>query len=105
MKGYLRGVPDIYIMETNNVDGGYFVELKSPTKKGNISADQKKVMGRLRMRGYKVDEFDDYDEAICNITAFIDKRILKCPTCGKKFKTEEELNTHINLKHLELNLI
>ena len=24
MKGYLRGVPDIYIMETNNVDGGYF---------------------------------------------------------------------------------
>ncbi len=62
-------------------------------------------MDRLRMRGYKVDVFDDYAEAIFNISAYIAKRILKCLTCGEKFKIEEDLNRHINLKHLELNLI
>ena len=102
MKGYLSGVPDLYIMETNTIDCGYFIELKSPTQKGIVRPNQQSVMDRLKLRGYKVDVFDDYDDAIFNITAYISKRILKCPTCGKKFKTDEQINTHINLKHLEL---
>ena len=102
MKGYLKGVPDLYIMEPNMTDNGYFIELKSPTLKGIISPDQQSVIDRLKMRGYKCDIFDDYDDAIFNITKYLSNRVLICPHCKKSFKTETLLNNHLNLKHLIL---
>ena len=98
MKGYLKGVPDIYIMEPNVKDNGYFIELKSPTLKGIISPDQQSVIDRLKIRGYKCNIFDDYDDAIYNITKYLSNRILICPHCKKSFKTETLLNNHIHLK-------
>ena len=105
MKGYLKGVPDLYIMEPNCNYNGYFIELKSPTLKGIVSPDQQSVIDRLKMRGYKCDIFDDYDDAIFNITKYLSNRVLICPHCKKSFKTEILINNHIKLKHLELIII
>ena len=83
-------------------DNGYFTELKTPTLKGIISPDQQSVIDRLKMREYKCDIFDDYDDAIYNITKYLSNRILICPHCKKSFKTELLINNHINIKHLIL---
>jgi hypothetical protein len=105
MKGYCRGIPDLNIMEITEQYKGFFLELKSPTLKGVISPDQQNIIDQLKLRGYKCLVIDDYDDAIREINGYISKRVVVCPTCGHVYKSEKRLQKHINLKHLDLNLI
>ena len=62
--GYLKGIPDLNIIEPNVIYNGLFIKYKSPTLKGISSADQFKNIQRLIMRNYKCIVSDDYDDLI-----------------------------------------
>ncbi len=51
--GYLRGIPDLNIMEVNAKYNGFFIEFKSPTLKGVLSPQQKANLERFTLRGYR----------------------------------------------------
>jgi len=55
---------------------------------------------------YKKNKLDFFSKNIAfEINDYISKRVVVCPTCGHNYKIENFLQKHINLKHLELNLI
>ena len=50
--GYLKGIPDLHIMEVNSKYYGFIIEFKSSTLKGILSPAQKRNVERLKLRGY-----------------------------------------------------
>ena len=47
--GYLKGIPDLNIMEMNSKYNGFFIEFKSPTLKGKLSPQQMDNLERLTL--------------------------------------------------------
>jgi hypothetical protein len=92
--GYLRGIPDLNIMEVNAKYNGFFIEFKSPTLKGILSPAQKENLERLKLRGYNCYLSDDYDDVIKEINNYMLTRRIKCNNCRRKFKNENTLNKH-----------
>ena len=66
--GYLKGIPDLNIMEMNSKYNGFFIEFKSPTLKGVLSPQQKENLERLKLRGYNCYLSDDYDDVKKKLT-------------------------------------
>ena len=92
--GYLKGIPDLNIMEVNSKYNGCFIEFKSPTLRGILSPAQKENLERLTIRGYKCFLSDDYDDVIREINNYMITRRIKCNNCRRKFKNEVTLNKH-----------
>ena len=92
--GYMKGVPDLHIMEVNSKYNGFFLEFKSPTCKGVLSPAQKENLERLKLRGYNCYLSDDYGDVIKEINNYMLTRRIKCNNCRRKFKNELTLNKH-----------
>ena len=92
--GYMKGSPDLNIMEVNSKYNGFFLEFKSPTCKGVLSPQQKQNLERLTLRGYRCFLSDDYDDIINEINNYMMTRRIKCNNCRRKFKNELTLNKH-----------
>ena len=92
--GYMKGSPDLNIMEVNSKYNGFFIEFKSPTLKGVLSPSQKQNLERLTLRGYRCYLSDDYDDVIREINNYMMTRRIKCQYCKRKFKSEITLNNH-----------
>ena len=60
--GYVKGVPDMQVMEGRHGYYGLFIELK--TKKGKISPHQKKWLNDLNDKGYMAKCCYGLDEAL-----------------------------------------
>jgi prophage antirepressor-like protein len=97
--GYMKGVPDLHIMEVNSQFNGFFLEFKSPTCKGVLSPHQKQNLERLTLRGYRCYLSDDYDDIIKEINYYMITRRIKCDFCKRKFKNEMTLNNHKKYFH------
>ena len=76
--GYMKGSPDLNIMEVNSKYNGFFKEFKSPTLKGVLSPAQKENLERLKLRGYFCYLSDDYDDVIKEINNYMITRRIKC---------------------------
>ena len=92
--GYLKGIPYLNIMEMNSKYNGFFIEFKSPTLKGVLSASQKQNLERLTLREYICSLSDDYDDVIREINNYMMTRRIKCQFCRRKFKNENTLQKH-----------
>ena len=92
--GYMKGVPDLHIMEVNSQFNGFFIEFKSPTLKGVLSPSQKQNLKRLTLRGYFCYLSDNYDDVIREINNYMMTRRIKCQYCKRKFKSEITLHNH-----------
>ena len=68
--GYLKGIPDLNIMEMNSKYNGFFIEFTSPTLKGKLSPQQIDNLERLTLGGYRCYLSDDYDHVIKEINDF-----------------------------------
>ena len=97
--GYLKGIPDLHIMEMNSKFNGFFIEFKSPTLKGVLSPSQKQNLERLALRGYFCYLYDDYDDVIREINNYMMTRRIKCDYCKRKFKNEITLHNHKQYFH------
>jgi hypothetical protein len=101
--GYLRGIPDLHLMEVNSKYNGFFIEFKSPTLKGVLSPSQKLNLERLKLRGYFCYLSDDYDDVIKEINNYMMTRRIKCEYCKRKFKNENTLRNHKIYFHKIIN--
>ena len=92
--GYMKGSPDLNIIEVNSKYNGFFIEFKSPTLRGILSPAQKENLERLKLRGYFSYLSDDYDDVIREIKDYMITRRIKCNNCKRKLKNEVTLNKH-----------
>ena len=97
--GYMKGCPDLHIMEVNSKYNRFFVEFKSPTCRGVLSPSQKQNLERLALRGYRCYLSDDYDDVIKEINNYMMTRRIKCQYCKRKFKNEITLHNHKKYFH------
>ena len=97
--GYLKGIPDLNIMEMNSKYSGFLIEFKIPTLKGILSPTEKQNLEPLTLSGYRVYLSDDYDDAIREINNYMITRRIKCDLCRRKFKNELTLKNHKKYIH------
>jgi hypothetical protein len=101
--GYMKGRPDLHIMEMNSKFNGFFIEFKSPTLKGVLSPSRKQNLERLTLREFRCNLSDDYDDVIREINNYMMTRRIKCQYCKRKFKNENILNNHKIYFHKIIN--
>jgi hypothetical protein len=70
--GYVKGVPDLQIMEGRHNYFGLFIELK--TKKGKLSPHQKEWIEDLNKKGYFAKCCKGLDEALDLIDWYLDEK-------------------------------
>ena len=97
--GYLKGAPDLFILECNDRFNGLSIEFKNPNGKGIVSETQLQVKKKLNERGYKAFHSDDFHYIIKEINEYLSTRRLKCQFCIKKFKSTDTLESHHRFFH------
>lgn len=70
--GYVKGMPDLQLMHPTAKHCGMFIELKAD-KKGYASKEQKEWIKKLNDRGYYAVVAKGFDEAIEQITAYLNE--------------------------------
>ena len=101
-KGYLKGSPDIQILEVTEQYNGLFLELKSPTGMGSLTEAQLEVHQQLKDRGYKVIVSNDYEWILFQLKEYIDKIRFKCQYCWRRnmfYRSKETRFNHYRFFH------
>jgi hypothetical protein len=98
-KGYMKGQPDLIIHQRSGNFSGLAIELKSPTGRGVVSAEQQKWLDDMRLAGYRAAVCDDLQETIELIDEFLRKARVCCQHCGNSFKTRKNLERHSEKIH------
>ena len=70
-KGYLRGQPDLMILNYHKDFNGLCIEFKSPTNKYQISDAQKQMKERYKENCYKFILSNDYDDICMQLHKYI----------------------------------
>jgi len=73
-KGYIRGIPDLFIFHKNAIFSGLAIELKSPLGTGSLSIDQEDKLKRLLEQGFDVLVSNNLFEIIERIYSHINKK-------------------------------
>jgi hypothetical protein len=94
-KGYQKGQPDLIIHQRSGNFSGLAVELKTPTGRGIVSAEQQQWLDDMRLAGYQAAVCDDLQETIGLIDSFMRKARVCCRHCGNSFKTKKNLERHL----------
>ena len=98
-KGYMKGQPDIIIMNNHNEYNGLCIEFKSPTNNYKISEAQLEMKKRYKQNGSRILISNDYDEII----AYLNKQIwgVRIPFRygSNQFRSKETYKTHIRSFH------
>ena len=78
--GYLKGTPDLMILEPSCPIGytfhGLFIELKADKKTSKASPEQKDFIDRLQKRGYEASICYGFDEAKYVIDSYLRGKIV-----------------------------
>ena len=98
-KGYMRGQPDLMILDYHNDYQGLCIEFKSPTNNYNISEDQLKMKKKYRDNNYAFILSNDYDKISKLIHKYMDGVRIPCEYCTKAFTTKEKLEIHYKVIH------
>lgn len=69
--GVVKGIPDLFFAWPNGKYHGLFIEVKKPGEKVKRGSDQERVKYTLIGRGFAVIEFDNSEEAIEFIEAWL----------------------------------
>ena len=72
-KGYMKGQPDLILLNRTEDDIGLVLELKTPLGCGRTSPEQAKWLKRLEIQGFKVMVCDNYDEILMSLVRYMDK--------------------------------
>ena len=98
-KGYMRGQPDLMILDYHKDYKGLCIEFKSPTNNYNISEDQLKMKKKYRDNNYAFILSNDYDK----ISKLIHKNMagvrIPCEYCIKAFRSKKTLISHYKVFH------
>ena len=104
-KGYLRGTPDLMILNYHKDYNGLCIEFKSPTNYYEISDAQKEMKERYKINCYKFILSNDYDYICKRLHKYMDGIRIPCKYCSKAFCNKETLNNHYKVIHrIEKNI-
>ena len=104
-KGYLRGTPDLMILDYHKDYNGLCIEFKSPTNYYEISDAQKEMKERYKINCYKFILSNDYDYICKRLHKYMDGIRIPCKYCPRAFCNKETLNNHYKVIHrIEKNI-
>ena len=104
-KGYLRGTPDLMILNYHKDYRGLCIEFKSPTNNYYVSESQIKMKEKYRNNDYVFILSNDYDKISKNIHKYMAGVRIPCKYCPKAFCSKKTLNKHYQVIHrIEKNI-
>ena len=98
-KGYMRGQPDLMILDYHKDYKGLCIEFKSPTNNYHISKAQYELMAKYSNNSYKFILSNDYDEICIEVHDYMKGIRLPCNYCIKYFHNKDTLTTHYRVIH------
>ena len=98
-KGYLRGQPDLMILNYHKDYNGLCIEFKSPTNNYQISDAQKQMKERYKENCYKFILTNDYDDICMQLHNYMAGVRIPCKYCTKAFLNKETLEKHYKVIH------
>ena len=90
-KGYMRGQPDLMILDYHKDYKGLCIEFKSPTNNYHISKAQYELMEKYSN--------NDYDEICIEVHDYMKGIGVLCKYCIKHFYNNDTLETHYKVIH------
>ena len=103
--GYIKGQPDLIILNYHKDYNGLCIEFKSPTNYYEISDAQKEMKERYKINCYKFILSNDYDYICKRLHKYMDGIRIPCKYCSKAFCSKETLNNHYKVIHrIEKNI-
>ena len=104
-KGYMRGQPDLMILDFHKDYKGLCIEFKSPTNNYCVSESQLKMKEKYRDNEYAFILSNDYDKISKLIHKYMAGVRIPCKYCSKAFKNKQTLNSHFEVIHrIEKNI-
>ena len=98
-KGYMRGQPDLMILDYNKDYKGLCIEFKSPTNNYHISKAQYELMEKYSNNSYKFILSNDCDEICIEAHDYMKGIRVLCKYCIKHFYNNDTLETHYRVIH------
>ena len=98
-KGYMRGQPDLMILDYHKHYKGLCIEFKSPTNNYHVSEAQKEMKKKYVNNGYAFVLSNDYDKICKNIHDYMKGIRVPCKYCIKHFYDKDTLETHYKVIH------
>ena len=104
-KGYMRGQPDLMILNYHKDYKGLCIEFKSPTNNYCVSESQLKMKEKYCDNEYAFILSNDYDKISKLIHKYMAGVRIPCKYCTKAFKNKKTLNNHYKVIHrIEKNI-
>ena len=104
-KGYMRGQPDLIILDYHKDYKGLCIEFKSPTNNYSVSEAQLKMKENYRNNDYAFILSNDYDKISKNIHKYMVGVRIPCKYCTRAFRNKKTLNKHYKVIHrIEKNI-
>ena len=98
-KGYLRGQPDLMILNYHKDYNGLCIEFKSPTNIYQISDAQREMKERYKENCYKFIFSNDYDYICMKLHKYMAGVRVPCKYCTRAFLNKETLEKHYKVIH------
>ena len=98
-KGYMRGQPDLMVLNYHKDFKGLGIEFKSPTGNYYISKAQKEMKKRYVNNGYASILSNDYDKICKAVHEYMRGIRVLGKYCNKLFLNKETLKTHYKIIH------
>ena len=98
-KGYMRGQPDLMVLDYHKDYKGLCIEFKSPTNNYHVNKAQYELMKNYSNNGYKFILSNDYDEICIEVHDYMKGIRVPCNYCIKHFYNNDTLETHYRVIH------
>ena len=98
-KGYMRGQPDLMVLNYHKDFKGLCIEFKSPTNNYHLSEAQKEMKKKYVNNGYAFIICNDYDKISKNIHEYMKGVRVPCKYCIKQFLNKDTLKMHYKVIH------
>ena len=98
-KGYMRGQPDLMVLNYHKDFKGLCIEFKSPTNNYHLSEAQKEMKKKYVNNGYAFIICNDYDKISKNIHEYMKGVRVPCKYCIKQFLNKDTLKMHYKIIH------
>ena len=104
-KGYMRGQPDLMILNYHKDYRGLCIEFKSPTNNYEVTESQLKMKDKYCKNNYAFILSNDYDKISKLLHKYMAGVRIPCEYCTKAFRNKKTLNSHYKVFHrIEKNI-
>ena len=104
-KGYMRGQPDLMVLNYHKDYRGLCIEFKSPTNNYEVSESQLKMKEKYCKNNYAFILSNDYDKISKLLHKYMAGVRIPCEYCTKAFRNKKTLSSHYNVFHrIEKNI-